>query len=817
MKTHSSMIEALADIARNIRVCPARSLDRQLDFLLLRPSQSVFISKESGADFASRLERHWQQTGLNFIPVECRKRLGSPFEMVRSLIGQLQTLRSERAAALEAKYSEVLSLFRHHRLKPYPQSRFRLDVAPEDLIVGAEPEISNDATIGLMREAINYTLEFFSEDDAPALVFIDDIENSDRWSASFLAHLTRKVTGRPLVVCAACGPRPGASIRYLLDKGALISMRLEGVSASPDLIRSRFRRLSPERQMLLGCLATLDSPASREEMGFVLSEDLSSVEAAVEELIEERIIGETTRDEQATYFIRDSIWKSIARDALPLARRRQYHLLASRLLIRSIADTQAWEASEKINAIYFHLMRSGDWMRVIEYDSVYYSCPVNTLLPHVQDNLKALGEIVTAETVSGRAVRERIAYQRASDTVRMAGDADEKIRTCERYLNIGSDAYSRAEVYANLVVLHANRRKETSLQEAAVCADKADREIESISDPALLQHIVAIVNNAKALIFFKLNEARRAIEMEEEALRLLKEAPPLKNRPTVSIEAVAGSLAQIYSRLLDDYETANRIYLDLLDDARALTRPESEAASLIAIGKNLHSHKRYGEALGYFLSSAEAASQSYRTFTARMYALKAAGLCYFHLGDYDSSTRSLESCLALAADVGELSEIAGLLASIGQNFRHTGQAAEAAALYHRALRLSRLSGAKRQAALYSTHLGMLQAEMKEFKKSARFFGQASRLYFASGEIENALKFCEAALNCYRLVKSPCDAKTISHIVRIAQIEKPLRGDFLEALLEQAAMLRQRGREKEADMLMAVGGPEAARSRTAQTI
>lgn len=830
-----SVANSIKSLLQDIKANPPETLEDKLEALCVRTPQAILVQGQEGASkskLLSSLEEYATGNGLKVIRVGCRKRFTSPFGLVRDLIKQAQLLYPRKAAEIEQKYSAVLSEFKHKVFAPDDNGRITITTTKYISFTRIDEKIPGEATIGLIVHLINYLLEMIRDDKKTLLILIDEIEFADSWSISFLVHLVRRIKRQPVAVCVTCDPKAKAragKITFLLKKGDFFKATL-GQPEHPaaektknltayatdrtplkDMMKSRLRHLDFAQQLVVNYLSVLVSPVRVEELEQIILRDYPDVRVrqSVNMLERDGIIHSSGQDKESQYLTLSPDWQDFLYNSLPLSRRQQYHASIAKVLEKSISGVKVWvwDVGDKINAIYFHLMKSGDWLSLLEYGKAYYSCPVNTYLQHADDNFRELHALISVETDLGKAIKDQVGYQIASDTARRPrGQTKAKMVDCEKYLKRGIDAYNRASIYANLSVLYSNHKTEAAYQKAFEYCDRAYKEVERISDRDLSMHMTAIIHSSKALTHFRLKEARKAIELEQAALRLVGEAKVIPTHQVVSRLAILAGLAQIYEKLLGDYDAAKNIYQELIKHAREHNQAEEVAENLISLAKSLYNAKRYDEALVYFLQCIKMAEGNHKLLTASMYAHKAAGFCYRSFGDLENSTKSFQECLKLAVEAADLSEIASLAASIGLNYYKQQQLSRSSYYYSRALGISKQAKLKEHIPAYSARLGVLRANTNDYKNAAELFKGAAKSYFYSGRFENALKYYAASMACYTQNEKPCGRSLLQQVERATQISdgsvsKAVFEEFMKAYLEQAAILKQSGRTEYTDKML----------------
>ncbi len=835
MPTGDNIINSIKSLLQNIKATPPETLEDKLETLCVRTPQAILIQGQKGtgkSNLLSSVEAYATGNGLNVIRVGCKKRFTSPFDLARELIKQAQSLYPRKAAEIEQKYSVVLSEFKHKIFAPDDDGRITITTTKYISFTRVDEKIPGEATIGLIVYLINYLLETMQDDNKTMLILVDDIEFADPWSISFLVHLLRRIKRQPVAVCITCNPKAktcAGKVTFLLKKGDFFKLTLGqpkhqagdetrnptvyATERTPlkDIIKSRLQCLDFARQLVVNYLSVLASTVSVEELEQIIWHDYPdvSVRQSVDLLERDGIIHRHGRNRESRRLTLFPSWQDIFYKSLPLSRRRQYHTNIARVVEKSISGVNvwSWDVGDKINAIYFHLMKSGDWLSLLEYSKVYYSCPVNTYLQHVDANLGELHALISVETNLGKAIKDQVGYQIASDTIRQPkGQTKEKMGYCERYLKHGVDAYNRASIYANLSVLYSSYKTEAAYQKAFECCDRAYQEVETINDPDLSMHITAIIHSSKALTHFRLKEERTAIDLEQAALQLVGEAKVITTRQVISRSAILAGLAQIYEKLLGDYGAAKNIYQELIKDAREHDQAEEEAENLISLAKVLYNAKRYEEALVYFLQCLKIADGNHKLLTTSMYAYKAAGFCYRSVGDLENSIKSFKECLKLAVEAADLSEIASLVASVGLNYYKQQQLSRSSYYYSHALGISKQAKLKEYISAYSARLGVLYANTNDYKNAAELFKWAAKSYFYSGRFENALKYYAASMGCYTRNKKPCDRSLLQQVERATQISngsvsQAVFEDFAKVYLEQAAILKQSGKIRYADRML----------------
>ncbi|HEX7316262.1 MAG TPA: tetratricopeptide repeat protein [Pyrinomonadaceae bacterium] len=755
----------------------------------------------------SELENYSALVGWDVYRCEFRDGFNSPFDIARSLIEQCGPPDAEKADRLRTKYRELLSAFSHESRRPEPGHAAQ---AP-DYGARVHQRISNEATIGLIVQTIDYLLEAISPVKKLALILVDDLHFADHWSASFLAHLVRRIKRFPVAVCATSGlsgKGRNSRAKFLSGKN-----RLYEITLSPDPGAERaaeINGLDAPSRLVLNYLHAFGRPVCETELR-LLSERVqppSGVGEILRRLEEVGAVANRGGRVGARYAISNSAWRGLIAEGLPPDRWRRIHLdIADLLQSRVEADGGTEPTPSGLpNAVFQHLLRSGDATRALGYQEVYFSCRVNTYLDHVAGCLRRLHKTLKTNTGTSGASKRYLSYVLASDTIRRAGSVKERIRDCVNHLRVEGDSYRRAEIYGNLCVLHANLKTATALPSAAGYADRAFQEAASIIDPDQRKHITAILNNTLALVRFRQRDAGAAVALEEEALRLLREARPLKNTVMVSKEAVLNSLAQIYSRLLKDTASANGIYLGMMKEARAAGRVEGEVEHAINVGKSLYHARRCQEALPYFLDALRAAGDSYRLLTARMYAHKAAALCYQALGRDEQAVESFRDCLDLALGAVDLSEIAGLLGGLGLSFYRLREYDRAACSYSKALRVSALARLRPLVSKYCANLGVLYADLNEYQKAAKFFFNAARTSSRLGDRENSLRYYAAAMSCNTASGAPCERSILRQVKQAARpgdgvSDSAVYNGFAKAYLEQADILLKRKRHNDATEML----------------
>lgn len=793
------------------------SPDDRVALLYSPTTHAAFVHGGRGAGktaLLSELENYSARVGWDVFRFDFRNGFNSPFDLARSLINQCGPPDAEKADRLRTKYGEVISAFGHELRRPTGGAG-HVPPAP-DYGARVHQRISNEATIGLIVQTIDYWLESISPVKKLALILVDDLNFADHWSASFLTHLVRRIKRFPVAVCATSGlgvKGRGSRAKFLSGKNRLYEITLSpdpAASADRDDLSAALAGLDAPSRLVLNYLHAFERPTCETELR-LLSERVqlpSGVGEILRRLEEVGAVANRGGRVRARYAISNSAWQGLIAEGLPPDRRRQIHLdIADLLQSRVEADGGAGPTLNGLpNEVFYHLLSSGDAPRALGYQEVYFSCRVNTYLDHVADCLRRLHKTLKANTGANRDLKRYLSYVLASDTIRRAGSARERIRDCEKHLRVERDSYRRAEIYGNLCVLHANLKTDTALQSAAGYADRAYQEAASITDPDQRKHLTAILNNSLALVRFRQRDAGAAVALEEEALRLLREARPLKNTVMVSKEAVLNSLAQIYGRLLKDTASAKSIYLGLMEEARAAGRVEGEVEHAINVGKSLYYARRFQEALPYFLEALRAAGSSYRLLTARMYAHKAAALCYQALGRDEQAVETFRDCLDLALGAVDLAEIAGLLGGLGLSFYRLREYDRAACSYSKALRVSALARLRPLVSKYCANLGVLYADLSEYQKAAKFFFNAARTSSRLGDRENSVRYYAAAMSCNTLGSTPCGRSMLRQIrqavrSRDGASDSAVYNGFAKAYLEQADILLKRNRSNDATEML----------------
>jgi len=758
----------------------------------------------------SELEGHSKRAGWNVIRSTCRDSFNSPFDLARDFIRRALQIHPGKATGLQTEYQEVIDALRYtlHQASGEKNSNHAYKVS--DRCMRVTQQISNEATVGLIVQTINYLLELICPVKKLTVILVDDIQFADFWSASFMAHLIRRIERLPIAICITSGSKvrkSPATAQFLSAKSKPFELTLSPfkVAEERETIESILERLDNIGRLVLSYLCIFDQPASEKELNFLLR--INELESEVGETLGDlQRIGAIVKwgvGRQTTYTITNAVWKGAISHRIPADRRRQFHLHIASVIQSIMAEgpRRRWVLSHGPNAVFFHLLKAGDTLRALEYQAVYYSCPVNTYYNHVTENLRRLSKTVTGNTTSSKALKRELSYQIASDVIRRTGSVKEKIRDCESHLRIERDAYRRAEIYSNLCVMYANLKTEGSIEIALEYASRAYQEAALVSDSDHRKHITAIINNSVALIRFRQRDARAAIALEEEALQLLQEARPLKDTVMVSKEALLMSLAQIYSKLLKDNATAHNIYLELVEVARTRRRVENEVEHTINIGKNLFYARQYEAALPYFLEALNIAKDNYKLHTSRMYAHKAAGLCRQFLNRHDQAIESFRDCLNLALEVIDLSEVANLLGNIGLSSYKAHEYARAACSYSRALRVSAHAQLKPQMLKYYANLGVLHADTNEYGKAAEFFSNAARISSGMGDVENVIRYYTATMNCYTLRSTPCERSVLRQIKQAVRIDngagnEAVYNSFAKAYLDQIDLLLQSNRDRD---------------------
>lgn len=819
--------DAVKAFLRGVEAELPASPDDRVALLYSPTTHAALVHGGQGAGktaLLSELENYSARVGWDVFRCGFRNGFNSPFDIARSLINQCGPPDTEKADRLRTKYREVLSAFSHELRRPAGAGGTGHAPPTPDYGARVHQQISNEATIGLIVQTIDYLLESISPVKKLALILVDDLHFADHWSASFLAHLVRRIKRFPVAVCATSGlsvKGRNSRAKFLSGKNRLYEITL---TPDPGAERVAAPAASADRGDLSAALAGLDAP-SRLVLSYLhaferpvcgtelrlLSEMVqlpSGVGEILRRLEEVGAVANRGGRVRARYAISNSAWQGLIAEGLPPDRWRQIHLdIADLLQSRVEADGSAEPTLNGLpNAVFYHLLRSGDATRALGYQEVYFSCRVNTYLDHVAGCMRRLHKTLKANTGANRALKRYLSYVLASDTIRRAGSVTERIRDCETHLRVERDSYRRAEIYGNLCVLHANLKTDTALQSAAGYADRAYQEAATITDPDQRKHITAILNNTLALVRFRQRDAGAAVALEAEALRLLREARPLKNTVMVSKEAVLNSLAQIYSRLIKDTASANSIYLGLMEEARADGRVEGEVEHAINVGKSLYHARRCQEALPYFLEALRAAGGGYRLLTARMYAHKAAALCYQALGRDEQAVESFRDCLDLALGAVDLSEIAGLLGGLGLSFYRLREYDLATCSYSKALRVSALARLRPLVSKHCANLGVLYADLNEYQKAAKFFFNAARISSRLGDRENSIRYYAAAMSCNTVSSTPCERSILRQIKRAVRLrdgvtDSAVYNGFAKAYLEQADILLKRKRNNDATEML----------------
>jgi len=718
----------------------------------------VILEQDSPANLDklySFYARKFSAAGIRLIRIHLNGILSAPFQVVGPLMEELQQIGGERGPSGEL-YESIVGEFIHRRRTP--EEIDWSSVSHEDYLrfTRVDERLSSDATIGLIYEISEYLLQVCRDRKETIILWIENSDSIDQWSASLIAHLERRlkhIRGSICIVRGLIRRLGNRALKFLKDRIQSYEVLRLSVGQA-ELQFPGWQEASADEQFVFKYLAMAGCPLLPSELEEVTGRP---VESLLESLAEKHLVRPAgTGAGEKDGIVPDSIQAAAVRSELGFAEQRKCHAAIAASLENRVRASASWSwgLRDAINALFLHLLKSGDWKKSFAYQKAYYSSNVNTYLPHVYANLKTLYSANKSAGRSADVARRHLAYQLASDTVRHSAQYQEKLRWCCRYLEIGEDPYCRADVYANLCVLSSNRKTAESYTQAVTFSNAAYLEISKIHDSNTRRHASAIVDNATALLYFRRGRTQEALALQDSALAHLAQASPIR-RQILSRNVVLSNKAQLLARLAGDPSAAGSIYSELISQAAAKNDIEGLLTYKAGAGRMFFKARQYERALQYYEECISHA-QHFRWLSILMYSRKAAALCCKALGKHEEALQYLSDCLPAAGELAAAAEVAEINRQTGEAHLHLGTPELAIQHYQKAVAIYRQIRAMTPAAQSAGQLAMLLMSAGDQKSAAAYWQQSATLYRLGRKQREALGCVIMALQCCAGNAQPCD-------------------------------------------------------------
>lgn len=776
-------------------------IQETLNLVTGRLPQTVFLEGPEGTGKTTALsafEGWLKERSYPVARLQCRQQSYGDYGTAARALSSLRRLHPQRAAQLDEQYADFLLRFRH-----------RVDVCEADLrrlkatVVRLDTPFGHafwENTVGLIRTQISYLLRLVEAADRPTALLVDDLQWADGWSVSFFVHLARRIKRSSLVVCLACDSTARVKSKVLRDfsrsvdclrlftaqdadnggirltrefpsdrsikrfdqrrtalwrkeRDLLAAERQPSSQRNPasmdELIQGRLEGLRETERTVLEALAVWGEPLDRQRLAATLRcEALPLPLAETLSSLAQRCI---VVERQGRWRFSHPVWERVVLKTLPRVRRHRWHGNAAAVLEAELRQSPQWSVERvvRINRLYFHALKSGDWLKTMRLDSAYYSSALNTETNHLRENLQEMWPLVTTETDLGKAIKRKLAY-RLRDVCRKQRRIHRAISACRAFLRLETEPAERAQAFADLSVIHSMKATPAGYEKALELADAGYREAYKIKDPALCKDTVAHMNNSKALTHYRLGQLDTVLDLENNALELLEEAALLSDDKLGWLrETIFHNLYTVYRRLVKDIPTACRYLQKRLDLAGDRAPVAARTETLRILGDSLFEAGQIDEALRIYQESADLTRGNMLLPLTFMLCSKAAGVCRHRLGDYAGAARNFENALSVAVDMGKPDEIAGLMSNLGLSYHHQAKFEEAFSCYVQALRLKMLEGRNESLGQTYVDLGLVSVKLNDFRRAARLFEKAAAIYAGLNRLEKASQ-CERAAASFRI-------------------------------------------------------------------
>ncbi len=822
----------------SIEVEPPCTLEERLHALSSVAPHAVFIEGEEGTGKTTLLlsfKDYLRQQNVGVIQLSCIESTVSPCILARNLIKKAEVLYSDKAANLHREYSDVLANL-SHRLEVRDAESMSHDRAERFVVA----DLWLRELIGMTREIITYLLKLVNSGSKPMVILLDDFHLADSWAVSFMAYLVRRIKHQPLFICVACDSEvklESSLIRNFLNKSDHYQLKLEPMDSEQAALRSaisvdgkssaqlpevkhplflrelslylnehdlnartrgeadlprncteaiqaRLKLLQPDQRRVLDYLSLFDDPLNGKQLDFLIHTDDDSfrLDKVLTELRIRKIVIEQQGKDKPEYRVSHPLWKRIVMKNIAITRKHTFHLRIAELLERELrcCTLSEWDASDKIDNMYHHFRKGGDWLKVVQYNELYYSCKLNNIAENVVVDLEQLDHLIATASDLGKAIKSRVnlglakMYQKKAQT-------EKCIRAYQKCLDLEEDVYLRSHIYVDLASVYIHHGEERSYEKAIRFINMARKEAKHITDSSDLQkHVLSYVNNAEAFFAYRRKNFRYAIKLEKEALGFLDQMCDSDNGKLkqAAKETILLNMATVYRKLR--HEITDVDYYTEIVGLRSETM--WRALNLKAFGDALYEAQRYDEALKRYLECAELSSSHYRHVNTCMAANQCSGLCCHNLRDYLSAVKHFRNALELAIDIAELSEIATLLTNLGLSCYKVGDYKRAFFYYFEAFKI-RKKTKTREIIRSCVDLAIVSLRENDYKKAIKCFIEAGSRASKFEDFDGALKYLLAALNCYRQA-GISDVKLVRDIANVIPTADPREGGKLQEEIRQ---------------------------------
>jgi len=596
---------------------------------------------------------------------------GRLFEWVTQLFISISNHRSVLLFLDNLHWSDAGSVdMMHYLVRNIPGHQIMVCGAfrPEDL---ARDEMRHplETTLREMsRERTSKVIELNKLDETSVKTMIDSIYHDNSFSSNLFSLVAMRTGGNPFYVEEMLKTFQESGAVYQegerwRNKPALAAEVPESVR---DLVLRRIDRLEPAAKSFLEAASVMGLNFEVGAVAGAAGMDDSSFSAAVDALLEARLIRRT--ETEGEYRFDPSITREAVYGALGPERKRQLHARVA----KAIEDQEFHDAAIRPHALLHHYKRAGDHLKAAEYSLEAADQAMSIYAPErAAEVLK--GALKLLEHKGGDKKTLLNVLTRLGRAYLFIGDWEEGLKHLDRAVKLANELDCRQECVDTYL----------DLAETVYSQGNWDGADESFA----------------------------------EALELARSVGDVAG----GCEALRGKGRTLWKR--GEYEESLKIFNECLDIADKNGLSRVKAMTYKNVGDVHLNQNQYELAIDCYERGLEILENISDRYEMQRLQLNM-GIAYFYLGEIDQAIRHCEECVARSRKTGDLKYVGWGLSNAAEMYVEKGELETGLKYNAEALQIFRNLGI--QEMLSNTHMvnGMIYAKRGDAERAADAFEEA---------------------------------------------------------------------------------------------